>query len=183
MHEVVRHRERQVAADRPRGSVDGVRGADGRPRHLTASSPSSTRAERRARRDEAHELAEERLLRMLGVVPFGEVAIDVEQLRRANDEAAPLEAPDDLAEQAALHRVGLDEDERPLHARKSTRLLDAAAAPSPVRRRRTSSPEALPAAGARWASRRTGIPATAGRAAPYSRRTTRSRVVQTGQTR
>src|SRR5581483_1636072 len=60
-------------------------------------------------------LAEERLLGVLGVVALSEVARDLHEPRRAEDEPAPLEPRDDLAGQRAPHRVGLDQHERPLH--------------------------------------------------------------------
>ena len=115
MHEVVRHREREVAADRARASS--------RP---GSSSPSSTgrrdrplalehERERRRRGDELDQLAEERLLGVLGVV----------LLRRASRSTLTSFAPrivspraskraQDLAGEAALDRVRLDQDECPL---------------------------------------------------------------------
>ncbi len=62
VHEVVRHREREVAADRPRRRVDGVRGAHRRPDDRDRRLALEHERERRRRGDELDELAEERLL-------------------------------------------------------------------------------------------------------------------------
>ena len=48
---------------------------------------------------------------MLGVMALGEVAVDAHQLERDEVQAATLEAPDHLADEAALDAVGLDQDE------------------------------------------------------------------------
>ena len=142
--------------------------------------------QRRAGGDEAHELAEERLLRVLGVVPLGKLSIDVEQLRRANHEAASLEAPDDLAEQAALHGVGLDEDERPLHAGN---LLGCSTLPPRLRSLRGFSSSVRNSTGLNRLRRETGVSQngqtchSGSRGALQPEHDSRSRVVQTGQTR
>ena len=68
--------------------------------------------ERRPGGDEVDELAEERLRLVLGVVLFRERAVDRQQARGAQPEAAALEARDDLARERASHRVGLREDQR-----------------------------------------------------------------------
>ena len=49
---------------------------------------------------------------VLGVVLAGHRLRDLEQPRTAQLEAAAIEAGDDLAGEASLHAVGLDEDER-----------------------------------------------------------------------
>ena len=51
---------------------------------------------------------------MLGVVPFREVAVDPQQLERYQVQTATLETRDQLADEATLHAVGLDEDQGPL---------------------------------------------------------------------
>ena len=48
---------------------------------------------------------------MLVVVAAGEVGVDGAELHRHDREALALEAADDLADEAALDRVGLAEDE------------------------------------------------------------------------
>src|SRR5439155_21588250 len=94
--EVVRHRERELAAQRSRLRVGRVRRADrlaaGRDRALALEHE----RERRARRDELDELAEERLLLVLRVVGLAQLAARDEQPRRAQLQAAPLEAREDL---------------------------------------------------------------------------------------
>ena len=85
--EVVRHREREVAADRARRGVLRVRGAhrraDDRDRRLALDDE----RERRRRGDEGDQLAEERLLAMLGVVAARQGAVDRDELRRAQRRA------------------------------------------------------------------------------------------------
>ena len=103
VHEVVGHRQREVAADRPgRATRPGWSSPSscGRP-----GSPTRPRARARAsaRGDELDELAEERLLRVLGVV----LARRARGRRgraapRASTRPAPLEAREDLAGQPAL---------------------------------------------------------------------------------
>jgi hypothetical protein len=48
---------------------------------------------------------------VLCVVLLRELLADAQKPYRTDREAAPLEAPKDLAGEAALHRVRLDEDE------------------------------------------------------------------------
>ena len=76
-----------------------------------APSPSTTKRPRRAGRDEVDELAEERLLAVLGVVLLAELAARGEELALADLEAARLDPAEDLGGEPAAHRVGLDEDE------------------------------------------------------------------------
>ena len=65
----------------------------------------------RPRDDEVDEAREERLRAMGGVVPLGEVAIDLHELEPDELEPARLVAGEDAADQLALDAVGLDEDE------------------------------------------------------------------------
>ena len=57
---------------------------------------------------------------MLGVVDRREVDVDMAQVHGHDREAAPLEAADDLADQAALDRVGLAEEQRAITHRRPT---------------------------------------------------------------
>src|SRR6478736_8042091 len=83
VNEVVRHREREVAADRAWLGVGRVRRADRLAHRRDRALPLDDERKCRRRRDELDELAEERLLRVLGVVLLGQLAIDVNQLPRA----------------------------------------------------------------------------------------------------
>ncbi len=65
----------------------------------------------RARRDEVDEAREERLLAVDGVVPLGQLAVDLHELEADDLEAALLEAGEDPARQESLDAVGLDQDE------------------------------------------------------------------------
>src|SRR5207302_4379679 len=104
----------EVAPDRPRRGVRRVRRAHGRAHRGDRTLALDRESKCRRGRDELDELAEERLFAVLRVVALGKIAVDLEELSPADDEAAPLEASEDLAGQAAPHRVRLDQDEGPL---------------------------------------------------------------------
>src|SRR5918912_168929 len=70
VHEVVGHREGEVAADRPGRRVGRVRRTHRRPHRLDGTLAFDDEGQRRPRRDEVDELAEERLLGVLSVVLF-----------------------------------------------------------------------------------------------------------------
>jgi len=72
VHEVVRHRESEVASDRPGCGVGRIRRADRRPQRRDRPLPLDDEGQRRPRGDEVDQLAEERLLAMLRVVLFAE---------------------------------------------------------------------------------------------------------------
>src|SRR5581483_188562 len=123
--EVVRHREREVAAQRPRLGVGRVRRADRLSRGRDRAFALEHERERRAGGDEVDELAEERLLAMLGVVRLAELARRANETRGAQHEPAALEPRDDLAGEAALDGVRLREDQRALdgHAAADSSVL------------------------------------------------------------
>ena len=103
VHEVVRHREREVAADRARRGVGRVRRAHRRADDGDRPLALEHERQRRRRGDEVDELAEERLLGVLGVVLSGQLAVDLDEPRAARTvEPARLEAADDLAGQPPL---------------------------------------------------------------------------------
>ena len=85
----------------------------------TASWPSSTIATSGAAGDEGDQLAEERLLGVLFVVPVGDRLVGLHRLQRRDPQALALEAGDHLAGQGALEGVRLYEDQRPAHGRGS----------------------------------------------------------------
>src|SRR3954452_2621309 len=101
VHEVVRHRRREVAANRPRLRIRRVRPADRLPRRRDDALAFEHERERRPRGDELDELAEERLLPVLGVVLLREVAVDLQQACGPQPEAALLEATEDLTRERA----------------------------------------------------------------------------------
>ena len=80
--EVVRHRHREVAADRARLGVGRVRRADRLAHRRDRAFALDDERPRRPRGDEVDELAEERLLPVLGVVRLAELAARGEQLAR-----------------------------------------------------------------------------------------------------
>ena len=67
--------------------------------------------------DERHQVVEERLALVLGVVAAGGRRVDGAQLGRDQPQALALEAADDLADQAPLDGVGLADDEGAVHER------------------------------------------------------------------
>ncbi len=168
----------------PGVGLGGVRRADRAAARRDRALALEHERERRARGDEVDELAEERLLAVLGVVRLAELAARDEQPRGAQLQTAALEARDDLAGEIARDGVGLGEDESALDghraedaswSRAASRAPAAAVAwprpPSSTRR-------------ARPASRSTGTPARAARAARLQVvQACRSFVVHTGQTR
>jgi signal peptidase I len=81
-----------------------------------ASGPSIAIGRDRTGRDELDEAVVEVLPGVDGVVLLGHLARDGEKAQADDLEALALEAADDLADEAALHGVGLGEDESALHA-------------------------------------------------------------------
>src|SRR5829696_5084888 len=100
--EVGLHLEAEVAADRPRGGLDRLVALE-------------HECHERAARDELDQLAEERPLAVLGVVPLGEAALDGHVLHGHDPQPLALEAGQYLAGEAALERVRLNQDQRPVH--------------------------------------------------------------------
>jgi hypothetical protein len=69
----------------------------------------------RAGGDELDELAEERLVEVLGVVTLRQLAGHRQHAQRDGHESLALEPHEDLAAQSARIGIGLGEDERALH--------------------------------------------------------------------
>ena len=111
MHEVVGHRQCKVAPDRARIGIGRIRRADRRPQRGDRTLTFDHERERRARRDELHQLAEERLLPVLGVVRLAELAVHMDELAGPQGETSALDAREDLAGQPSLHGVRLDQDQ------------------------------------------------------------------------
>src|SRR5579859_2146008 len=130
VHEVVGHRHREVAADRPRLGVGRVRRADRLAERRDGTRALDDERPGRAGADELDELAEERLLLVLGVMALAERAVGGEELAGADGQPARLDAAEDLGGEPATHGVGLDEDEAALHGHRERRLVDAAVSAS-----------------------------------------------------
>src|SRR5689334_3640995 len=101
--------EAVVAADRSRRRLDRVGGADHLAGRLHGLVTLEHHRHERAAGDELHQLAEERLVLVLGVMLLRLVARDGHVLERGDPQALALEAGDDLAGERALEGVGLDE--------------------------------------------------------------------------
>src|SRR5581483_271081 len=97
VHEVVRHRERELAAQRSRICVGRIGGADRAAARRDRTLALDDERERRSRRDELDELPEERLLAVLRVVRLAELARRGDEASGPELQPAPLEAPEDLA--------------------------------------------------------------------------------------
>src|SRR4051812_25626624 len=154
VHEVVRHGEREAAAQRARRGLGRVgradRDATGRDRPFALEDE----RERRPGGDEVDELAEERLLLVLGVVRLADLARRRDQARGAQLQPAPLEGGEDLAGEVALDGVRLRENQSALDGHAAAETTEnaggvAGASPRKAARRRRR---------ARSASRRTGRP-------------------------
>src|SRR6476619_8151070 len=72
VHQVVRHRVRKIAADRSRLGIRGIRRADGLAHRGDGALALDDQRQCRAGGDEFDELAEERLLPVLGVMRLAE---------------------------------------------------------------------------------------------------------------
>ena len=102
-------------ADRAGGGLDRVGRADQLARRGDRFGPLEHHRDQRPAGDEGDELAEERLLGVLGVVLVGDLLVGLHQLQRLDPQALALEAGDHLAGQGALEGVRLDEDQGPAH--------------------------------------------------------------------
>src|SRR2546421_1293340 len=178
--EVVRHCERQVAADRARICVRGIRRADRLAQRRDCALPFDDERERGAGSDELDELPEERFLLVLVVVPFGEIARHANQLARVQRAAATLDAREDLAGKSSPDCVGLDENQGSFQRHRARESTQTGVAVSTVAPRTSGTPPQRPA---RPAFRSTGRSATAPRAAPCSSRTPASTSSCTPDTR
>src|SRR5918992_4073323 len=105
----------EVAADRARGRLERVGGADHLARRGHGLVALEHERHQRAAGNEVDEVSEERLLAVLGVVLLGQLAIDAHVLHGDDREPLALEPADDLAGQAALERVRLHQDQGPVH--------------------------------------------------------------------
>src|SRR5439155_17858462 len=89
--------------------------AQGRHRRLALE----TGQQHRPRGDVVHELVEERLAVVLRVEPLGLLARQAAEARLRDPEPALLDVREDPADQPALHRVRLDDEQRPLDGHSS----------------------------------------------------------------
>src|SRR5918997_2198629 len=115
VYEVGLHLQAEVAADRPGRGLERVGGADRLARGLHGLMAIEHERHERAAGDELHQFAEEGALGVLGVVLLGELAVHGHVLHRGDAEALALEAPEDLACEAAPERVGLHENQSAVH--------------------------------------------------------------------
>src|SRR5436190_14892998 len=94
VHEVVGHRQREVAADRARRGILRIGRPHRRPDDGDRVLALDDERQGRGRRDELDQLAEEGLLAMLAVVLLAERSVDADELGRTQYEAPALESPD-----------------------------------------------------------------------------------------
>src|SRR5690606_18596162 len=141
VHEVLGHVAAplapEVAADRARGGRGRVRGAGEGAEALDDPVPLDDGGDDGTGGHEAHERAEERLARVLGVVLLEQGGRGGAHVEGDEGVALRLDASQDLADEPARDAVGLDEDEGALgvsHGPNPTR----AATPPPTPRTRVS---------------------------------------------
>src|SRR3954447_17807742 len=106
----------QVAADRARRGFLRVGRPHHRAEHRLGIRPLDHHRHERAARDERDEVLEERLAVVLAVVDLRDVDLERAQLQGHDRQVAGLDARDDLADELALDRVGLAEDEGPVRS-------------------------------------------------------------------
>ena len=146
MHEVLARLEREVAADRAGRGLAWVRRSHEQAHHLPGVRTTlDHHRDERAPGDERDEIAEERLVAVLLVVPARELLVDLAQLERDDREPLALEATDDLADEAALDGIGLAEDEGSgAHGRRrllaTPPIVRLRGTPTGQHRRRTGTP-------------------------------------------
>src|SRR5581483_4285834 len=118
--EVLGQLDRQVTADRTPRRLARVRRAHQRPHHLERAGTLHDQEQRRAARDERHEIVVERLALVLRIVTGGSPRVDRAQV--GGDELQPLalQPSHDLADEPALDGVRLADDEGPVaHDRRT----------------------------------------------------------------
>src|ERR1700722_12697316 len=121
VHQVELRFEAEVAPDGAgRGLLTRVRRAGELPHRRDRPRALHDRRHQRPRRDELQQGPEKRLAIMLGVVTAGQLLANDPHFQRCDGQAFALDAADDLAHQASLDPVGLDQQESPLgHLRRS----------------------------------------------------------------
>src|SRR5258708_15882811 len=115
VHHVGAHLDREVAANRAGGRLQGVGRADQLPRRPDGVGALEPHRQDRARGDEVDELPEERPLGVLGVVLLGKLPRDRHVAKGDDLQPLALEAGDDLAAERTGEGVGLYEDQRAVH--------------------------------------------------------------------
>lgn len=115
--EVVGFRAAKVAADGAGGSFAAVGGADQGARDGDGLVTFQDQGDQRAAGDEADQAAEEGLGGVLGVVLLRSGFGRLHEFHADDLEALALKAAEDLASQATLHCVGLQDDKRTLDGR------------------------------------------------------------------
>src|SRR6476469_7445932 len=123
VHEVVRHRHREIAADRARVGVCRVRRADRLAHRRDRSFAFHDERPGRAGGDEVDELAVERLFLVLRVVLPAELSARCDELAGAHVEAARLDAAEDLTCKTPPYRVRLDQDQGALGGHRPRSLV------------------------------------------------------------
>src|SRR5512144_2437823 len=111
VHHVLPDVQGVVAAHRTRRGLDRIGHPHEPADRVDRAGPLDDQGDERPGGDEVDELAEERLVRVLGVVPLGDAPIQRAQLERDEREALALQPGDDLADQPAPDAVRFDEDE------------------------------------------------------------------------
>src|SRR5919112_4162230 len=135
--EVVGHDQGEVAPDGARGRFGGVGGAHEGSHHLDGALAPDPHGYHGGRGNEVHELVEERLFAVFGVVLLGELAVHVHKLHVGDVQVLRLHAADYLADQLATHAVAFDQYQGIFHYLLLI-LLSSCRCAGPCRSRGTS---------------------------------------------
>src|SRR5271154_515910 len=128
VHQVELRFEAEIAADSAgRGLLHRVGCAGQLPHRRDRPWALHDRRHQRSRRDELEQVREERLAVMFGVVLAGQLVADNTHFQRRDGKAFAFDPADDLADQASLYPIGLDQQEGPVsHQRHSSSSLRSA---------------------------------------------------------
>src|SRR4051794_26285324 len=117
MYEIAQTDERVVATDRARCRLVWARRADHRTDDRDRVRPLEHERDDRRGADDLHKIVVEELALVDFVMLLGHRALDLQQAERGDPQAALLEAREDLARDAALDGIRLEDHERALDVR------------------------------------------------------------------
>ena len=133
MHQVLGQLDGQVAPDRARRRLAGVRGTHQRADHRVRIGALHHHQHGRAPGDEGDEIVVEQLPLVLAVVLAGDLLGDRLHAHRGDAEALALQPGDDLSDQAALDGVGLADHQGAVGSRHGPEPYARAARAAPTR--------------------------------------------------
>src|SRR5579872_1971330 len=120
MDEILADFEGEPSADTTRSGRHRIGGAHQIPGCLDRIRSLEHADDHRARGDELHQPVVERFAAVHRIVALGKLTIDVDQPEPGSLQTLALKGSENLSNQAALHRVGLDDDQGVLRFRHLT---------------------------------------------------------------